>query len=120
MLKHKFTMDTMDPAEFKEHRERFSTLISENPWLIPTVISLEIIPVTTMLHGFWKNRQLKKQLQIEREKTKQLQLGGGCQHGHCHGGKGGHCHHHPDGKPQMLADDAPEHAPMGHCHHHMG
>ncbi|WP_204120649.1 MULTISPECIES: hypothetical protein [Levilactobacillus] len=120
MLKHKFTMDTMDPAEFKEHRERFSTLVSENPWLIPTVISLEIIPVTTMLHGFWKNRQLKKQLQIEREKTKQLQLGGGCQHGHCHGDKGGHCHHHPGGKPQMLADDAPEHAPMGHCHHHMG
>lgn len=119
MMKRKFTMDTMDPAEFKEHRDRFSALIAKNPWLIPTVISLEIIPVTTMLHGFWKNRQLKKQLQIEREQTKQLQLGGGCHHGKCCG-KGGKCHHHPDGKPQMLADDAPEHAPMGHCHHHMG
>lgn len=105
-MKHKFIMDTMDPAEFKEHRERFSTLIETNPWLIPAVISLEIIPATVMLHGFWKNRQLKKQLLIEREHTKQRQLGGGnCHHGHCggHGGPKGHCHHHPGGKPQLLA-----------------
>lgn len=112
-MKHKFVMDTMDPAEFKEHRERFSTLIEKNPWLIPAVISLEIIPVTTMLHGFWKNRQLKKQLQIERERTKQLQLGGGCHHGHM--GQGGHCHRHPGGKPQLLADDPR----MGHSHNAM-
>lgn len=109
MFKDKFAVPQVSAEEMKAHRDRFSALIAEYPWLIPATVSLEIIPVTVMIHGFWKNRQLKKQLLIEREHTKQRQLGG-CHHGHGHGG---HCHH-GGGKPQLLA--GPHHG-HGHQHH---
>lgn len=89
MIKHKFIVDT-DPEVLQEHKEYFTKLVSENPWLIPATISLEIIPVSLMIHGFWKNRQLKKQVQIEKERTKQFQLE---RHSGCR----------PNGKPRPLA-----------------
>ncbi|WP_203641522.1 transposase [Levilactobacillus andaensis] len=73
MCTHKFMLDD-EPEVFKEQREKFTNLVGDNPWLLPALVSLEIIPATVMIHGFWKNRQLKKQLQIERERTKQLVL----------------------------------------------
>jgi len=73
MRTHKFMLDD-EPEVFKEQREKFTTLVGDNPWLLPALVSLEIIPATVMIHGFWKNRQLKKQLQIEKEHTKQLML----------------------------------------------
>ncbi|WP_053083545.1 hypothetical protein [Levilactobacillus koreensis] len=73
MCTHKFMLDN-EPEVFKEQREKFTNLVGDNPWLLPALVSLEIIPATVMIHGFWKNRQLKKQLQIEKEHTKQLML----------------------------------------------
>ncbi len=90
MIKHKFIVDT-DPEVLQEHKEYFTKLVSENPWLIPATVSLEIIPVSLMIHGFWKNRQLKKQVKIEKERTKQFQLE------HLPG-------YRPNGKPRPLAD----------------
>jgi len=87
MLKHKCL-----PAPLaQEDVHRFADLIDEHPWLIPTTVMLEVIPITVMAHGFWKNRQLKKRLQIERERTKQMQIN--------RFRPGQH-----DGKPHPLAD----------------
>ncbi|VDG32460.1 transposase [Lactobacillus paraplantarum] [Lactiplantibacillus mudanjiangensis] len=60
--------------EIKEHHERAYTLVKSQPWLIPTVMIVHLIPVALTIHGFWKNRALHNQLKIEREKTKQLAL----------------------------------------------
>lgn len=48
--------------------------LHDYPWLIPISVALQALPAAVMIHGFWKNRQLKKELQIERERTKQLRL----------------------------------------------
>lgn len=67
------------PEELHEDIEKYNEgkleIIRENPWLIPASIALTAIPLAISIHGFWKNRQLKKELKIEREKTKQLALG---------------------------------------------
>lgn len=60
--------------EIKEHREFQNELLRKNPWLIPASIALTVVPMAISIHGFWKYRQLQKQLKIEREKTKQLAL----------------------------------------------
>ena len=73
MLKHKCLTAVATPLD-QDDVHRLADLIDENPWLIPATVMLEIIPITVVAHGFWKNRQLKKQLQIERERTKQLQI----------------------------------------------
>lgn len=65
---------TLTPTALAAHGAAWRTLINDNPWLIPATVALEILPATAMIHGFWKNRQLKKQLQIERERTKQLRI----------------------------------------------
>ncbi|WP_125568473.1 hypothetical protein [Companilactobacillus insicii] len=53
----------------KEDKEKFFSLISEKPWLIPSTVLLEMIPVSIVAYGFMKNRRLKKRLQIEHQKT---------------------------------------------------
>ncbi|AUI70792.1 transposase [Companilactobacillus alimentarius] len=58
--------------EMKKYDAEGFKIIENNPWLIPATLAWLMIPTTICIHGFWKNRQLKKQLQIEREKTKQL------------------------------------------------
>jgi len=73
MLKRK-SLATLTPACSPETRESWRALIQEHPWVIPATVALQVLPATVMVHGFWKTRQLKKQLQIEREKTKQLTL----------------------------------------------
>lgn len=64
MLKHHCA-----PKPTAEDREKFFNLISEKPWLIPSTVLLEIIPISIVAYGFMKNRRLKKKLQIEHQKT---------------------------------------------------
>ncbi|KRN02714.1 hypothetical protein FD13_GL001709 [Levilactobacillus senmaizukei DSM 21775 = NBRC 103853] len=73
MLGHRLPINPA-AAISPEQRARLLTLIEENPWLIPATAALQVIPAAVLIHGYWKNRQLKKQLQIERERTKQLRL----------------------------------------------
>ncbi|MFC6181143.1 transposase [Lactiplantibacillus daowaiensis] len=61
-------------AEISKHHDQMYALLKDNPWLIPATLSMQVIPVALGVHGFWKNRQLSKQLKIERERTKQLAL----------------------------------------------
>ncbi|NLR09454.1 MULTISPECIES: hypothetical protein [Lactobacillaceae] len=98
MLKDKCLPAIANPIN-QEDIHRFTDLIDENPWLIPATVMLEIIPITVVAHGFWKNRQLKKQLQIERERTKQLQIN-----------RFRPSHH--DGQPRPLAEHL--HGPFHH------
>ncbi|RRK11393.1 transposase [Lactiplantibacillus garii] len=60
--------------DISTHHEQFLTILERNPWLIPTLTTLHVIPVAIAVHGLCKNRALSKQLKIEREKTKQLAL----------------------------------------------
>lgn len=60
--------------EIKEQHEFQNELLRKNPWLIPSLVGLTVFPMVISIHGFWKNRQLQKQLKIEREKTKQIAL----------------------------------------------
>jgi len=60
--------------DMKQYNEEKLEIIRENPWIIPASIALTLIPAAVSIHGFWKNRLLKKQLKIERERTKQLAL----------------------------------------------
>lgn len=60
--------------EIKAYHDDQMALLQKNPWLIPATISLTVVPMAIAIHGFWKNRQLQKQLKIEREKTKQMAL----------------------------------------------
>lgn len=60
--------------EIHKYDDESFKVIEKNPWLIPATLAWITIPTAICLHGFWKNRQLKKQLKIEREKTKQLTL----------------------------------------------
>lgn len=53
----------------KEDKDRFFNLLHDEPWLIPSTMLLEIVPVSIISYGFWKNRKLKMQLKIEHEKT---------------------------------------------------
>lgn len=64
-----------------------TAIVEVNPWLIPTTVAVATLPVAVWIASRAKTRNLKKQLQIEREKTKQLMLqqGGGPHHGHHHG-----------------------------------
>ncbi|AVK62046.1 transposase [Lactobacillus sp. CBA3605] len=64
----------MTRAALATHRERVFTLVNKAPWLIPVTLTIELLPFAISAHGFWKTRQLSKQLKIEREKTKQLAL----------------------------------------------
>ncbi|KRK79532.1 hypothetical protein [Companilactobacillus nodensis] len=57
------------PRATEEDKEKFFTLINDKPWLIPSTVLLEIIPVSIIAYGFWKNCRLKKRLQIEHQKT---------------------------------------------------
>ncbi|QMU08674.1 hypothetical protein [Levilactobacillus suantsaii] len=57
-----------------KHQANLRELVQDNPWLIPTTVALELVPATLLVYGFWKNRHLKKQLLIERERTQQLRL----------------------------------------------
>lgn len=98
MLKH--NCSTIATPLDQTDARHLSELIDENPWLIPATVMLEIIPITVIAHGFWKNRQLKKQLQIERERTKQMQIN-----------RFRPGHH--DGQPRPLADH-PHHGPFHH------
>lgn len=98
MLKHNCSTVATPPDQ--TDARHLSELIDENPWLIPATVMLEIIPITVIAHGFWKNRQLKKQLQIERERTKQMQIN-----------RFRPGHH--DGQPRPLADH-PHHGPFHH------
>ncbi|MFD1418153.1 hypothetical protein [Companilactobacillus keshanensis] len=52
-----------------EDKANFFKLIRDEPWLVPTTVFFEMIPVSIMAYGFWKNRKLKTQLKIEHEKT---------------------------------------------------
>ena len=61
-------------TDMKKYNEDKLEIIRENPWLIPASIALTVLPMAISIRGFWKNRQLKKELKIEREKTKQLSL----------------------------------------------
>lgn len=56
------------------HHEQFLTILEKDPWLIPALTALHIVPVVVAAHGFYKTLALSKQLKIEREKTKQLAL----------------------------------------------
>lgn len=60
--------------EIKANTDVSLEIIRKNPWLIPASIALTTAPLTISVYGFWKNRQLSKQLKIEREKTKQIAL----------------------------------------------
>ena len=51
--------------EMQKYNEKELEIIRKNPWIIPAAICIR---------GFWKNRQLKTQLKIEREKTKRASL----------------------------------------------
>ncbi|AVK64617.1 transposase [Lactobacillus sp. CBA3606] len=64
----------MSHAALTKHREHVLTLVTKAPWLIPVTLTIEMLPFAISAHGFWKTRQLSKQLKIEREKTKQLAL----------------------------------------------
>ncbi|WP_125764889.1 transposase [Companilactobacillus hulinensis] len=55
-------------------KERAINLISDKPWLIPATVLLEIIPVSIVAYGFFKNRRLQTKLKIEREKTMRAYL----------------------------------------------
>ncbi len=72
MLKHK-CLPIAAPLD-QEDIHRFTDLISDKSWIIPATVLLQVIPVTVAAHGFWKTRQLKTQLRIERERTKQMQI----------------------------------------------
>ncbi|WP_334328313.1 hypothetical protein [Companilactobacillus sp. HBUAS59699] len=52
-----------------EDKEKFFNLINEKPWLIPSTVLLEMIPVSIVAYGFMKNLRLKKKLKIEHQKT---------------------------------------------------
>jgi len=54
------------------HHAEINALIQKNPWLIPATLAWNILPIVVIGHGFWKTQQLRMQLKIEREKTKQL------------------------------------------------
>lgn len=58
----------------EESNQQAFEIIHDNPWLIPAVFGTMTIPVAIAVHGFWKNRLVKKQLKIERERTKQLAI----------------------------------------------
>ncbi|CAJ1230164.1 hypothetical protein [Levilactobacillus zymae] len=73
MLSHHY-LTPLTPAELAEERQACYALVHDYPWLIPVTVAAGAFPAVVAAHGFWKNRQLKKQLQIEREKTKQLTL----------------------------------------------
>ncbi|MDT6979348.1 hypothetical protein [Levilactobacillus zymae] len=73
MLSH-HCLTSLTPAELATERKAYQDLIREYPWLIPATVAVGALPAMIAAHGFWKTRQLKKQLQIEREKTKQLTL----------------------------------------------
>lgn len=60
--------------EMKAYNDASLEIVRKNPWLIPASIALTTVPLTISVYGFWKNRQLSKQLKIEREKTKQMAL----------------------------------------------
>ncbi|KRK95165.1 hypothetical protein FD25_GL001546 [Levilactobacillus acidifarinae DSM 19394] len=67
-------MTPLTPTELAEKRQACYALVRDYPWLIPVTVAAGAFPAVVAAHGFWKTRQLKKQLQIEREKTKQLAL----------------------------------------------
>ncbi|GAK47484.1 transposase [Secundilactobacillus oryzae JCM 18671] len=71
-------MPTIDPKQLfefeKEMRQQNMALVKENPWLVPPVVALAVLPVAVATVGFFHNRSLKNKLKIEREKTKQLTL----------------------------------------------
>ncbi|WP_057878245.1 hypothetical protein [Levilactobacillus paucivorans] len=98
MLKHKLITDVAEPLA--THHDDMKALVTENPWLIPATLFMEVLPATVIIHGYWKTRQLKKQLQIERERTKQLQLE---QLNQLRPG------HHADDRPRPLAHHRPFH-----------
>lgn len=58
--------------DFVRYNNESFELLQKNPWLIPATMAWVAIPAVVCMHGFWKNRQLKNQLKIEREKTKQM------------------------------------------------
>ncbi|CAJ1185425.1 hypothetical protein FD33_GL001200 [Companilactobacillus paralimentarius DSM 13238 = JCM 10415] len=60
--------------EINHYNEESFQLLHDNPWLIPAILGCMTLPAAVCIHGFWKNQQLKKQLKIEREKTRQLNL----------------------------------------------
>ena len=60
--------------DIKDYNMAKLEIVKKNPWIVPAVCAWMVIPVVVSAHGFWKDRQLKKQLKIEREKTKQLAL----------------------------------------------
>ncbi|WP_233753019.1 hypothetical protein [Levilactobacillus brevis] len=101
MFKHKLMANDSPVPALKASREQFATLVQEHPWLIPATVALEVLPATATIHGYWKLRQLKKQLQIEKEHTKQRQLERFAPN------------HRHDGRPQLLADH-PHHPHFNH------
>lgn len=60
--------------DMMKYNDQSFSLLEKNPWLIPATLAWIAIPTTICIHGFWKNRQLKNQLKIEKEKTKQAKL----------------------------------------------
>jgi hypothetical protein len=60
--------------EMQKRNEKELEIISKIPWLIPATVAWMAIPAAICIRGFWKNRQLKNQLKIEREKTKRATL----------------------------------------------
>lgn len=73
MLNRK-SLATLMPVPSPEDRGALRELIHDNPWLVPSTMALQVLPLVVIAHGYWKTRQLKTQLQIEREKTKQLRI----------------------------------------------
>lgn len=57
------------PQVSEADMDRVLKLVNDKPWLIPSTVFLEMIPVSIVAYGFWKNRRLKTRLKIEHEKT---------------------------------------------------
>ncbi|AKP02251.1 hypothetical protein [Companilactobacillus pabuli] len=60
--------------EMQKYNEKELEIIRKDPWIIPATVAWMAIPAAICIRGFWKNRQLKTQLKIEREKTKRASL----------------------------------------------
>lgn len=61
-------------TDISAHHEQFIEILAKEPWLIPSLTALHLVPVVIGVKGFWKSSELRLKLKIEREKTKQAAL----------------------------------------------
>ncbi|APX72421.1 hypothetical protein M5C72_04655 [Companilactobacillus allii] len=69
MLEHHFA-----PKVTEADKDRLVKLINDKPWIVPSTMLLEIIPVSIVAYGFFRNCRLRTKLKIEREKTMQAYM----------------------------------------------